>query len=73
MAKQMTTMSDRWTRVMDAARARWGRLTADDVQSVQGNEERLISVLQARYGFGRGEALDELKRWRRTLTTGAAA
>lgn len=74
MAKQVTTtMSDQWARVMDAARARWGKLTADDVQSVHGNAERLISVLQARYGFGRGEALDELKRWRRTLSAGVAA
>ncbi len=74
MAKQVTTtMSDQWARVMDAARARWGKLSADDVQSVQGNAERLISVLQARYGFGRGEALDELKRWRRTLSAGVAA
>jgi uncharacterized protein YjbJ (UPF0337 family) len=74
MAKpETTTMTDRWARVMDAARARWGKLSADDLQSVQGNAERLISVLQERYGFGRGEALDEVKRWRRTLTARVAA
>lgn len=74
MAKQVTrTMSDRWARVMDAAQARWERLTADDVRSVQGNAERLISVLQARYGFGRSQALDELKAWRRSLSNGLAA
>lgn len=68
MAKQVTTtMNDRWARAMDGARARWSRLTADDVQRVQGNTERLISVLQARYGFGRSEALEELKRWRQSL------
>lgn len=68
MAKRMATTSAQWANVMEGARARWGKLTADDVQSVRGNAERLISVLQARYGFGRGEALDELKRWRRALT-----
>lgn len=73
MAKHVTTMSDRWAGVMDAAQARWQRLSADDVRSVQGNAERLISVLQARYGFGRGQALDELKAWRRSLRAGAAA
>lgn len=71
MAKQMTRMSDRWERLMDVARSRWDRLSADDVRGVRGNMERLLSVLQARYGFGRDEALRELKAWRDTLRAAA--
>lgn len=73
MAKRATTMSEQWMRLMGTAQARWSRLSTDDLQGVHGNAERLISVLQARYGFGRGQALDELKAWRRSLTAGAAA
>lgn len=73
MAKRPGTVNDQWTRLMDAARQRWDRLTEDDVQSVRGNTERLISVLQTRYGFARQQAIKELTAWRQALSTGAAA
>jgi uncharacterized protein YjbJ (UPF0337 family) len=62
-----------WIRVRAAARQRWGLLTDDDVESVRGNTERLISVLQSRYGFARVQALKELTAWRQVLSSGAAA
>jgi uncharacterized protein YjbJ (UPF0337 family) len=63
----MVNASDRWQRVMHAARERWDRLTEDDLRSVRGNAERLISVLQERYGMARGEALKELTAWSQSL------
>lgn len=73
MAKQLDTVNTQWTRLMTAARQRWDRLSDDDVQDVRGNTERLISVLQTRYGFARAQALRELAAWRQSLSTGAAA
>jgi hypothetical protein len=67
MAKDLGAATERWARVMSAARERWDQLTEADVQSVRGNAERLVSVLQARYGFAREEALRELGVWRLTL------
>jgi uncharacterized protein YjbJ (UPF0337 family) len=72
MTKRTTTVSSQWTRLMTAARQRWDRLTDDDVQDVHGNTERLISILQTRYGFPRARALRELTAWRQALTTGTA-
>lgn len=72
MAKRRNTVSEQWTRLMTAARQRWDRLTDDDVQDVRGNTERLISVLQTRYGFPRAQAIRELTAWRQALATGAA-
>jgi uncharacterized protein YjbJ (UPF0337 family) len=59
--------TDRWQRLMHNARERWDRLTEDDVQGVRGNAERMVSVLQARYGLARHEALKELTAWSRSL------
>jgi tellurite resistance protein len=73
MAKRRDSVNDQWTRLMAAARTRWDRLSEDDVQSVRGNTERLISVLQTRYGFARAQAIKELTAWRQALTTNTAA
>ncbi len=56
----------RWETLSGAVRARWSALTEDDVLSVRGNSERLISVLQSRYGFARDEALAEVAAWSRS-------
>lgn len=60
-------MNQRWERLMDAAQSRWDRLSADDVRGVRGNAERLLSVLQSRYGLGRDEALREVQAGRDSL------
>lgn len=73
MVKRFNTVSDQWLRTMAAARLRWDKLTDDDLQSVRGNAERLIDVLQSRYGFPRDQATKELAAWRQSLTASAAA
>lgn len=47
----------RWSEIPDRIRRRWHKLTRDDVLRPHGNAEYLASVLQARYGFDRREAL----------------
>lgn len=64
-------MTHRWERLMGAAQSRWDRLSSDDVRGVRGNAERLLSVLQARYGLGRDEALREVQAWRDSLRAAA--
>ena len=61
----------RWQELTGAVRDRWTALTEDDVLSVRGNTERLISLLQTRYGFAREEAIKELTAWSRSLATTA--
>jgi hypothetical protein len=59
--------SDRWQRVSSTAHQRWDRLTEEDLNAVRGNAERLVSLLQGRYGFARDQALKELTEWRNSL------
>lgn len=60
----------RWQELTGAVRARWSKLTEDDVLSVRGNAERLIERLQLRYGMAREDALKELSAWSRSLAAG---
>ncbi len=64
---------NRWQELTGAVRDRWSALTEDDVLSVRGNTERLISVLQTRYGFAREEAIKELTAWSRSLAVAAGS
>ena len=66
MTPQQKTRN-RWQELTGAVRKRWSALTEDDVLSVRGNAERLIDVLQTRYGMAREEAIKELSAWSRSL------
>lgn len=61
------TQESQWLRVAPSALARWSKLTIEDLRDVRGNMERLIALLQDRYGFHRDDAVDELKAWRNSL------
>jgi hypothetical protein len=52
---------------------RWNRLTDRDLDQVRGNAERMVELLQARYGIERHEALAELEMWRRSLAASPAS
>ena len=42
-----------WKQLSGRVKARWGRLTNDDVRVEEGNAEYLIGKLQERYGLAR--------------------
>ena len=39
---------------------KWGQLTDDDVDRVEGSAERLVGVIQERYGYAKQKAEDEV-------------
>ena len=47
-----------WKQVKGKLRARWGKLTDDDLEVIAGQREQLIGLLQKRYG----EAEEEIER-----------
>ena len=49
-----------WRTVQPRARRRWGKLTDDDLEQIQGDPRRLVETLEARYGFPRQIVLAEL-------------
>ncbi len=52
-----------WKQVKGKARAKWGDLTDDDVDSVNGRREQLVGKIQERYGMERDKAEKEVDDW----------
>jgi uncharacterized protein YjbJ (UPF0337 family) len=40
----------------------WGKLTDDDLEKIEGEAERLVGLLQARYGYAKEKAEQEYRR-----------
>lgn len=49
-----------WKQLSGKVKARWGKLTDDDVQVSEGNAEYLAGKLQARYGMAKDAAKKEV-------------
>lgn len=64
---RQSTAASRWQQVKGEVRRRWERLTVDDVEEIRGNAERLIELLQQRYGYERARAQREITAWSRSL------
>jgi uncharacterized protein YjbJ (UPF0337 family) len=45
-----------WKQMKGDLKKVWGELTDDDLASINGDKDRLIGVLQERYGIARNEA-----------------
>ncbi len=57
----------RWNALKHQVKARWNRLTDEDINNVGGNRERLVDALRQRYGYARWFADREIAKWSRSL------
>lgn len=55
----------KWKELRGKVRERWGKLTGDDVDRLQGSSDELIGLLQQRYGYEREQARKEIQEWAR--------
>jgi uncharacterized protein YjbJ (UPF0337 family) len=55
----------KWHQVKGAAKAKWGKLTDDDLDQISGQMEKLVGVVQERYGYQREQAEKEVNEWQR--------
>jgi uncharacterized protein YjbJ (UPF0337 family) len=56
-----------WKQLKGQAKQKWGELTKDDLDIVQGKKEELIGRLQERKGIARDQAEREVDDWARNL------
>jgi uncharacterized protein YjbJ (UPF0337 family) len=52
----------RWKQVRGRAKEWWGKLADDDLERVEGQFDRLVGLLQERYGWARKQAEEEIAR-----------
>ncbi len=56
-----------WKQLAGTLKAKWGKLTDDDLKVAEGNSEYLIGKVQERYGVARDEAHKQVKEFDSTL------
>ena len=61
MNKQI--LKGKWHQMKGDAKKKWGKLSDDDLDKVQGENEKLVGVVQEKYGKSREEAKREVDDW----------
>lgn len=49
-----------WKQLAGKVKAKWGKLTDDDLTTISGKRDQLAGVLQTRYGLAKEQAEKEL-------------
>jgi uncharacterized protein YjbJ (UPF0337 family) len=58
-----TTLQGDWNQAKGKLKSKWGRLTDDDLMQAQGHKDRLVGMIQQRYGIGREKAEEQLEEF----------
>ena len=56
-----------WAQFKGKVKAKWGKLTDDDLDRIEGRREELIGRIQERYGKSRDATDQEVNEFLRTL------
>jgi uncharacterized protein YjbJ (UPF0337 family) len=52
-----------WKQLKGGIKQQWGKLTDDEIDRMEGSWERLVGMLQERYGIERAEAEKQLEEF----------
>jgi uncharacterized protein YjbJ (UPF0337 family) len=57
------TIEGNWKQFRGNVQQKWGELTDDDLDKIQGKRTELVGRVQERYGKSRAEAEEEVREW----------
>lgn len=60
-------LEGKWKQMKGAVQAKWGDISDDEFDRIQGNRERLIGLVQEKYGKRKDEVKKEVDDYLRTL------
>jgi uncharacterized protein YjbJ (UPF0337 family) len=52
-----------WKQVKGQVKAQWGKLTNDDIDTINGRRDQLEGKLQERYGYAKDQARSAIDTW----------
>jgi uncharacterized protein YjbJ (UPF0337 family) len=53
----------KWHEVKGSIRAKWGELTDDEIEELDGNREKMVGKIQQKYGVAKEEAEKQVDEW----------
>lgn len=59
------TLKGEWKQIKGSVKQKWGELTDDDLDQVEGSRDKLVGRIQERYGHAQDYAEREVDDWRR--------
>jgi uncharacterized protein YjbJ (UPF0337 family) len=54
-------LKGKWKEIKGGVKEKWGKLTDDDLTRVEGSKEKLLGLLQQKYGYAKDKAEQEYK------------
>lgn len=61
-----TTLKGRWNQIKGEAKRQWGKLTDDDLTRIEGDYDKLVGLIQQKYGYSRSQAEQEVNSFSRS-------
>jgi len=55
-----------WKELKGKAQVKWGKLTNDELDQIEGSREQLAGAIQKSYGVARDEAEKQIKEWEKS-------
>src|SRR5689334_24645916 len=52
-----------WKQFTGKVKEKWGKLTEDDLTTINGKQEQLVGRIQERYGVAKDEAQKQVNTW----------
>ena len=60
-----------WNELKGRVKERWGELTNDDLDRMEGRRDQLVGKIQERYGIAREAAEKQVNDWASTVQAGS--
>ncbi len=60
-------MKGQWNQMTGKIKAKWGKLTDDDLTTIAGKKDQFIGKLQERYGYKKDQAEREVDNFLNTM------
>ncbi len=52
-------LKGKWKELKGNVKEKWGELTDDEMTKIDGQQEQLVGILQAKYGYSKEKAQEE--------------
>ena len=56
-------LKGKWKEIKGSVKEQWGNLTDDDLIEIEGQQEKLVGLLQKKYGYSKDKAEEEYNKF----------